>query len=82
MLWYHDHADKKNAFNAYNGMFGLYSIVDPAVDKTLGVESGSKYDVPLILTSHYFTKDGALSDESKEASLSMVESESTEEVSE
>lgn len=42
----------------------MYQIVDPALDASLGIPSGTKYDVPLIFTSHYFTPSGALSDES------------------
>jgi bilirubin oxidase len=64
-LWYHDHTNGKNAVNMYKGLAGMYQIIDPALDASLGIPSGTKYDVPLILTSHYFTPSGALSDESK-----------------
>jgi bilirubin oxidase len=64
-LWYHDHTNGKNAVNMYKGLAGMYQIVDPALDASLGIPSGTKYDVPIILTSHYFTPSGALSDESK-----------------
>lgn len=50
--------------NMYKGLVGMYQIVDPALDASLGIPSGTKYDVPLIVTSHYFTASGALSDES------------------
>lgn len=42
----------------------MYQIVDSALDASLGIPSGTKYDVPLIFTSHYFTPSGALSNES------------------
>jgi bilirubin oxidase len=51
--------------NVYKGLAGMYKIVDSALDASLGIPSGSKYDVPIILTSHYFTPDGSLSDESR-----------------
>ncbi|KAE9962758.1 hypothetical protein BLS_010059 [Venturia inaequalis] len=63
-LWYHDHTMGKNAMNMYKGLVGMYQIVDPALDASLGIPSGTKYDVPLIFTSHYFSPSGALSDES------------------
>jgi bilirubin oxidase len=46
-------------------MVGMYQITDPA-DKANGLPSGDETDVPLVLTSHYFTKDGLLSNETKQ----------------
>jgi bilirubin oxidase len=43
----------------------MYKIVDSKLDSSLDLPRG-KYDIPLILTSHYFTRDGGLSDESKQ----------------
>ncbi|QDS74756.1 hypothetical protein FKW77_001322 [Venturia effusa] len=63
-LWYHDHTNGKSAVNMYKGLAGMYQIVDRALDASLGLPSGDKYDVPLIFTSHYFTANGTLSDES------------------
>jgi bilirubin oxidase len=44
----------------------MYNIVDSKLDSSLGLPSGGSYDVPLILSAHYFTANGDLSDESKE----------------
>jgi bilirubin oxidase len=63
-LWYHDHTNGKNAVNMYKGLAGMYQVVDSALDASLGIPSGTKYDVPLILTSQYFNPNGALSNES------------------
>jgi bilirubin oxidase len=41
----------------------MYQIVDSKLDTSLGLPSGGKFDVPLILTTHYFTRDGGLSNE-------------------
>jgi bilirubin oxidase len=46
----------------YKGLVGMYNIVDSKLDSSLGLPSG-KFDIPLILTSHYFTHDGGLSNE-------------------
>ncbi|TLD20840.1 hypothetical protein E2P81_ATG08504 [Venturia nashicola] len=62
-LWYHDHTNVKSAMNMYKGLVGMYQIVDQALDASLGIPSGTKYDVPLIFTSHYFIPSGALSNE-------------------
>lgn len=65
-LWYHDHAHKENAVNAYNGLFGMYQIVDEALDKRLGLPSGNEFDVPLLFSSQFFTATGELTDERME----------------
>lgn len=44
----------------------MYQIVDFQLDTKVGIPSGSKYDVPLMFSSHYFTASGDLTDESKE----------------
>lgn len=62
-LWYHDHTNGKNSVNMYKGLVGMYQVVDPALDASLGIPSSTKYDVPLIFTSHYFRPSGALSNE-------------------
>lgn len=46
----------------------MYQIIDSKLDSTLGLPSGGNYDVPLVLTSHYFTKDGGMSDERRQQS--------------
>jgi bilirubin oxidase len=66
-LWYHDHTNHESAMNVYKGLVGMYQIVDSKLDATLGLPSGNKYDVPLILTSHYFTPNGSLSNERKQS---------------
>lgn len=66
VLWYHDHADDHNAANVYAGLVGMYQIFDPKEDAATGLPSGDDYDIPLILTAHYFTPEGALTDISKE----------------
>jgi bilirubin oxidase len=65
-LWYHDHAHKENAINAYKGMFGMYQIVDEDLDRKIGIPSGSNFDVPLLFSSQFFTEKGDLTDETKE----------------
>ncbi|KAF2434479.1 Cupredoxin [Tothia fuscella] len=65
-LWYHDHTNKVGAMNVYKGLLGMYQIVDSKLDASLGLPSGGQYDVPLILTSHYFTRDGGLSNEERQ----------------
>ncbi|KAF2675280.1 Cupredoxin [Microthyrium microscopicum] len=67
-IWYHDHSNHFDAVNVYSGLFGMYQIIDSKLDEKIGIPSGPKYDIPLILSSHYFTADGDLTDESKEKS--------------
>lgn len=64
-LWYHDHAEGVTTLNAYAGQVGMYIIVDEGVEARLGLPKG-RFDVPLILSSYFFTKDGGISDESME----------------
>ncbi|KAK7999042.1 multicopper oxidase [Apiospora marii] len=60
MIWYHDHASGVTAENGYFGQAAAYIITDPAED-VLGLPSGyGEYDVPLVLTSKYYNKDGTL----------------------
>jgi bilirubin oxidase len=68
LLTVQDHANKANAMNIYRGMFGMYQIVDPAMEEDLGLPHGDEYDIPLAFTSHYFTVNGDLTDESSERS--------------
>jgi bilirubin oxidase len=44
----------------------MYTILDSKLESSLGLPSGN-YDIPLILTSHYFTRDGGLSDEREQS---------------
>jgi len=64
-LWYHDHAEGVTTLNAYAGQVGMYLIVDEALENRLKLPRG-KFDVPLLLDSHFFTKNGDISDESAE----------------
>ncbi|EJT77352.1 hypothetical protein GGTG_07264 [Gaeumannomyces tritici R3-111a-1] len=60
LLWYHDHAMHVTAENAYTGLAGAYLIHDASED-SLGLPSGyGRYDVPLILTSKQYNRDGSL----------------------
>lgn len=60
LLWYHDHALGITAENAYMGQAGAYMVIDPAED-AFGLPSGyGEYDIPLVLTSHYYNQDGSL----------------------
>jgi bilirubin oxidase len=61
-----DHSNHENAENIYKGLFGAYQIVDPKQDKALGLPADPKYDIPLMFSAHYFTKNGDLTDESNE----------------
>ncbi|KAF6808186.1 Bilirubin oxidase 2 [Colletotrichum sojae] len=59
-LWYHDHAVDITAVNAYFGQAGAYIIQDPAenalnLPRTYGVD-----DIPLVLSSKQYNKDGTL----------------------
>ncbi|KAF2400857.1 Cupredoxin [Trichodelitschia bisporula] len=65
MLWYHDHINKESAINAYRGLVGVYNIIDSTLDKSLNLPTGA-YDIPLVLTAHYFTPSGGLSNERAE----------------
>jgi bilirubin oxidase len=51
--------------NTYAGQVGMYLIHDSDVESRLGLPQG-KYDVSLLLDSHFFTAEGDISDESKE----------------
>jgi bilirubin oxidase len=64
-LWYHDHAHRASVQNMLSGMVGLYQISDSKRDRSLGLPFG-KYDIPLILTSHFFTPSGGIKDSSEE----------------
>lgn len=50
----------------YQGLFGMYQIVDPKTETPKGIPTEPRYDVPLLFTSHYFTASGGLTDESRE----------------
>jgi bilirubin oxidase len=50
----------------YQGLFGMYQIVDPKTETPEGIPTEPRYDVPLLFTSHYFTASGGLTDESRE----------------
>jgi bilirubin oxidase len=52
--------------NIYRGLAGMYQIVDSKLESSLGIPTGERYDIPLMLSAHYFTATGDLSDESKE----------------
>lgn len=65
-LWYHDHTDKKSAVNNYKGLAGMYIIDDAEENSALGLPNNNQYDVPIILSSHFFTKNGDLLDNAKE----------------
>ena len=49
----------------YKGLLGMYQIVDSKLDAQIGLPSG-EFDVPLVLTSQYFTSTGDLTNESNE----------------
>lgn len=55
----------ETTLNMYAGQVGFYIIEDPELEGPLGLPSG-KYDVPLLLDSHYFTANGDITDESAE----------------
>jgi bilirubin oxidase len=50
----------------YQGLFGMYQIVDPKIETPRGIPTEPRYDIPLLFTSHYFTASGGLTDESNE----------------
>jgi bilirubin oxidase len=50
----------------YQGLFGMYQIVDPKTEVPQGIPTDPRYDIPLLFTSHYFSASGALTDESRE----------------
>ncbi|KAL1582192.1 hypothetical protein WHR41_09184 [Cladosporium halotolerans] len=57
-IWYHDHAERHTAVDAYEGQSGVYIIYDPAED-SLGLPSG-KYDIPLCLSDKTYQDNGQL----------------------
>ncbi|KLU82810.1 hypothetical protein MAPG_01878 [Magnaporthiopsis poae ATCC 64411] len=60
LLWYHDHAMHITAENAYTGLAGAYMIID-AAESSLNLPSGyGQYDIPLILSSKQYNRDGSL----------------------
>lgn len=66
-LWYHDHAHRLTALNTYAGQYGTYILYDGAEEERLNLpRSGSPYDVPLVLSSRFFTATGNITDESTE----------------
>lgn len=70
MLWYHDHALGITAENAYFGQAGVYLITDSQED-ALGLPSGyGVHDIPLVLSSKTYNRDGTLkSTEGEDKSL-------------
>ncbi|KAF8418104.1 Cupredoxin [Tirmania nivea] len=66
-LWYHDHAHHLTALNTYAGQYGTYILYDSAEEERLNIpRSGSPYDIPLVLSSRFFTATGNITDESTE----------------
>ncbi|KAF1988077.1 Cupredoxin, partial [Aulographum hederae CBS 113979] len=65
-LWFHDHTDGITARNVYTGLAGLYTITDTALETRLGLPVSSPYDVPLILTSHFFNTEGGFAEKADE----------------
>ncbi|KAL7271847.1 hypothetical protein RUND412_005363 [Rhizina undulata] len=64
-LWYHDHAMAQTTVNVYAGLAGLYILQDSALEASLGLPQGN-YDVPLLITSRFYTAAGNITDESAE----------------
>ncbi|KAF2013474.1 hypothetical protein BU24DRAFT_351291 [Aaosphaeria arxii CBS 175.79] len=57
-LWYHDHAVRHTAENAYFGQAGFYLLHDAAED-SLNLPSGN-YDIPLAISAKQYNQDGTL----------------------
>ncbi len=58
-LWYHDHGVHHTSQNAYNGLAAMYILHDRH-EQSLGIPSGNRYDVPLIVRDATFATDGSL----------------------
>jgi spore coat protein A len=58
-LWYHDHAMGITRLNVYAGLAGLW-IVRDAEEDALGLPSGTRREIPLVIQDRSFRRDGTL----------------------
>ena len=64
---FQDHAHRLTTLNTYAGQYGTYIIYDASEEQRLDLpRSGSLYDIPLLLSSRFFTAAGNITDESAE----------------
>src|SRR5215210_2755938 len=56
-LWYHDHAVHHTSENAYMGCAAFYFTRD-ALEDSLPIPSGTRYEVPLMIQDKIFSKNG------------------------
>ncbi|KAJ8477404.1 hypothetical protein OPV22_021131 [Ensete ventricosum] len=59
-LWYHDHAMGLTRANLLAGLFGVYTIRSPELERPLGLPYGPTFDRSLVLFDRAFRTDGSI----------------------